>query len=70
MAFRPSQIQHVLCFKAAAPHEALPQRRGSRIQDVTSSRSLWTIFFTLAAAKALGCRVIMYGAASARCAGP
>jgi len=34
---------------------------GSLIQDVTSSRSLWYYLFTLAAAKALGCRVIMYG---------
>ncbi len=34
---------------------------GSLIQDVTSSRSLWYYLFTLRAAKALGCRVLMYG---------
>ena len=34
---------------------------GSLIQDVTSRRSLWYYLFTLAAAKCLGNRVIMYG---------
>ncbi|MBQ3107117.1 MAG: polysaccharide pyruvyl transferase CsaB, partial [Firmicutes bacterium] len=34
---------------------------GSLIQDVTSSRSLLFYLFTLAAAKACGCKVIMYG---------
>ncbi len=34
---------------------------GSLIQDVTSHRSLWFYLFTLAAAKRLGCRVMMYG---------
>jgi polysaccharide pyruvyl transferase CsaB len=34
---------------------------GSLIQDVTSRRSLWYYLFTLAAAKRLGSRVIMYG---------
>ena len=34
---------------------------GSLIQDVTSSRSLWYYLFTIAAAKKLGCRVLMYG---------
>ena len=34
---------------------------GSLIQDITSSRSLWFYLFTLAAAKRMGCRVMMYG---------
>ena len=34
---------------------------GSLIQDVTSRRSLWYYLFTLRAAKARGCRVMMYG---------
>ena len=34
---------------------------GSLIQDVTSRRSLWYYLFTLAAARRLGCRVMMYG---------
>jgi polysaccharide pyruvyl transferase CsaB len=34
---------------------------GSLIQDVTSRRSLWYYLFTIAAAKLLGNRVIMYG---------
>ncbi len=34
---------------------------GSLIQDVTSRRSLWFYLFTLAAAKRLGCKVMMYG---------
>lgn len=34
---------------------------GSLIQDVTSTRSLWYYLFTIAAAKKLGCRVMMYG---------
>ncbi len=34
---------------------------GSLIQDVTSHRSLWFYLFTLAAAKRLGCKVMMYG---------
>ena len=34
---------------------------GSLIQDVTSTRSLWYYLFTLAAAKILGCKVMMYG---------
>lgn len=34
---------------------------GSLIQDVTSHRSLWFYLFTLAAARRLGCRVMMYG---------
>ena len=34
---------------------------GSLIQDVTSRRSLWFYLFTLRAAKAMGCRVMMYG---------
>ena len=34
---------------------------GSLIQDVTSRRSLWYFLFTLRAAKARGCRVMMYG---------
>ncbi|MGI6751236.1 MAG: polysaccharide pyruvyl transferase CsaB [Anaerovoracaceae bacterium] len=34
---------------------------GSLIQDITSSRSLYFYLFTLQAAKALGCRIIMYG---------
>jgi polysaccharide pyruvyl transferase CsaB len=34
---------------------------GSLIQDVTSRRSLYYYLFTIAAAKLLGCRVIMYG---------
>ena len=34
---------------------------GSLIQDVTSSRSLWYYLFILRAAKARGCRVMMYG---------
>ena len=34
---------------------------GSLIQDVTSNRSLWYYLYTIAAAKKLGCRVIMYG---------
>ena len=34
---------------------------GSLIQDVTSSRSIWYYLFTLYAAKACGCKVMMYG---------
>lgn len=34
---------------------------GSLIQDVTSSRSLYYYLFTLKLAKALGCKVMMYG---------
>ena len=34
---------------------------GSLIQDVTSRRSLWYYLFSIAAAKILGCSVIMYG---------
>jgi len=34
---------------------------GSLIQDVTSTRSIWYYLFTIAAAKRLGCRVMMYG---------
>ena len=34
---------------------------GSLMQDVTSYRSLWFYLWTLAAAKKLGCPVIMYG---------
>lgn len=34
---------------------------GSLIQDVTSRRSLWYYLFTIAAAKILGNRVLMYG---------
>ena len=34
---------------------------GSLIQDVTSHRSLWFYLFTLAAARRLGCKVMMYG---------
>ena len=34
---------------------------GSLIQDVTSRRSLWYFLYTLRAAKARGCRVMMYG---------
>ena len=34
---------------------------GSLIQDVTSRRSLWYYLFTLAAARRLGCKVMMYG---------
>lgn len=34
---------------------------GSLMQDVTSRRSLWFYLYTIAAAKRLGCRVMMYG---------
>ena len=34
---------------------------GSLIQDVTSRRSLWYYRFTLAAARRMGCKVMMYG---------
>ena len=34
---------------------------GSLIQDVTSRRSLWFYLFTLRSARAMGCRVMMYG---------
>ncbi|MBR4057787.1 MAG: polysaccharide pyruvyl transferase CsaB [Oscillospiraceae bacterium] len=34
---------------------------GTLMQDATSSRSLWYYLFMLAAAKRLGCRVLMYG---------
>ena len=34
---------------------------GSLIQDVTSRRSLWYFLYTLRAAKARGCKVMMYG---------
>ena len=34
---------------------------GSLIQDATSRRSLWYYLYTLHAAKARGCRVLMYG---------
>ena len=34
---------------------------GSLMQDVTSHRSLWFYLFTISAAKALGCQVMMYG---------
>ena len=34
---------------------------GSLMQDVTSHRSLWFYLYTIAAAKRLGCKVMMYG---------
>lgn len=34
---------------------------GSLMQDVTSRRSLWFYLYTIAAARRLGCRVMMYG---------
>ena len=49
-------------FLRAARHAKLYLNGGgSLIQDVTSSRSLWYYLFTLAAARLLGCRVLMYG---------
>ena len=47
--------------RAASSAELFLNGGGSLIQDVTSRRSLWYYLFTLRTARALGCKVIMYG---------